>query len=891
MVSVSPGFKYDVFLSFRGEDTRDSFTSHLHAALLHKQINTFIDDRLTRGQEISPALFKVIENSMISIVIFSQHYAASPWCLDELVKILDCNRSMGSIVLPVFYSVDPSHVAQQSGSFGEAFRLLAEDKTTDLVKVQRWRSALSEASNFSGWSSLVIKPEIRLIQEIVRHVMRKLDCISSWESRGFVGVHSRIEKIESQLRFGLPDVRFLGIWGMGGVGKTTLSELLFDKIKDEFDASCFLVNVRDDCEKYGLPRLKGELLSALLDDEHANARGTPFHHDIRARFVKNRLSRMKVLIVLDDVSDSRQVDSLAGDHDWFGPGSRIIITGRDKEVLDTAVDELYQVEELNDHEALQLFSSKAFKRKCTRPDYMDVSRRAANYAHGNPLALKVMGSSLYGRTKAEWECSLQKIERIPKPEIQNVLRTSYDGLDDEEKDIFLDIACFFVGEHKGFVTRVLDGCGFAAVIGIRVLIDKSLVTVSDCKLGMHALLQQMGREIVRQESVKEPGRRTRIWSPEDVYHLLTKNTGSEAVEGIFLDMSKIERVNLSPDAFARMPNLRLLKFYNSDDRSSSKVSLPEGLDCISDKLSYLYWDGCPLKSLPSIGRTANLVELSLPSSHVEVLWDRNKCLEKLHTINLGNSRYLTSFPNLASARNLQCMKLGGCLKLVRVPSSIRFLKKLVNLTMENCKTLRIMPSCIDLLTLKKLNLSGCSKLRYLQDIPGSLEYLSLNGTSIRKLPGSMEALSRLNFWGMNHCKRLKYLPSNIGKMKSLKTLSVSGCSRLEALPSSIKLLTQLQKLVLSNCKRLRSLPELPQGITMLNANDCISLERLPSPSVVSMGNVGLPKNCHIQMFSFANCSKLYRNVDSNVEADSFFRIHRAAISAVKNYNQVLSLPL
>ncbi|CAN0893447.1 Disease resistance protein LAZ5 [Linum grandiflorum] len=197
------------------------------------------------------------------------------------------------------------------------------------------------------------------------------------------------------------------------------------------------------------------------------------------------------------------------------------------------------------------------------------------------------------------------------------------------------------------------------------------------------------------------------------------------------------------------------------------------------------------------------------------------------------------------------MKLRGCLKLVKVPSSIPFLKKLVNLTMENCKTLRIMPSCIDLLTLKKLNLSGCSKLRYLQDIPESLEYLSLNGTSIRKLPGSTEALSRLNFWGMNHCKRLKYLPSNIGKMKSLKALSVSGCSRLEALPSSIKLLTQLQKLALSDCKRLRSLPELPQGISMLNANDCISLERLPSPSVVSMGNVVIPKNCHIQMFSFA----------------------------------------
>ncbi|CAI0555932.1 unnamed protein product [Linum tenue] len=871
-------FKHDVFLSFRGSDTRESFTSHLFAALVHKQIRTFIDDQLSRGEEISPALLRVIETSMISIVVFSRDYASSPWCLDELVKILDCKKVMGAIVLPVFYCVDPSDVASQTGSFGDGFRLV-EEGCTDKVKVQRWRAALVEAADLSGWSSLVIRPECRLIQEIVKHVMRKLDCISSWESRGLVGVHSRIERIESLLCTGSSPliVQFLGIWGMGGIGKTTLAELLFDKIKSEFDASCFLTNVKEECENHGLARLNVELLSRLLEEEQ--------QVNVGSRFVRSRLSRMKVLIVLDDVSDSRQVESLAGDHDWFGPGSRIIITSRDKEVLDTAVDEMYNVEGLNDHEALQLFSSKAFRRrKFDRTDHVETLRRAANYARGNPLALKVLGSSLFRKTKAEWISFLQKIERIPRPEIQSVLRTSYDGLDDEEKDIFLDIACFFVGEHKAFVTRVLFGCGFSADIGIRVLIDKSLITVLDNKLRMHGLLQQMGREIVRQESLKEPGKRTRLWSPEDVYHVLTENTGTEAIEGMFLDMAKIKRVKLSRNAFARMHNLRLLKFYNSANRGFSKVFIPEGLESISDKLSYLYWDGCPLKSLPSSGRTANLVELSLPSSHVEALWERNQCLEKLHTIDLSNSRYLTSFPNLSSAPILQSLNLEGCSRLVRVPSSIKFLRELVVLTMENCKTLRCMPSCAHLQTLKKLNLSGCSKLRYLQDIPRSLEHLSLNSTAIRKLPESIETLSRLTFWGMNRCKRLKYLPSNIGKMKSLKTLSVSGCSKLEALPSSIKLLTQLQKLVLSNCRRIRSLPELPLGVSMLNANDCVSLERLPSSYAIPMGKVFV-NSCHLQMFSFANCSKLYENNNSNIEADSFVRIHHAAVAAVINYQQ------
>ena len=141
--------KYDVFLSFRGEDTRNSFTGNLNSILRHHGINTFMDDELPRGGEISAELFDAIESSRISIIVFSKNYAFSTWCLDELVKILECKKK-GQIVLPVFYKVDPSEVRNQKGKFEEAL-IKHEEGFKDNMKVQEWRIALYEAASISGW--------------------------------------------------------------------------------------------------------------------------------------------------------------------------------------------------------------------------------------------------------------------------------------------------------------------------------------------------------------------------------------------------------------------------------------------------------------------------------------------------------------------------------------------------------------------------------------------------------------------------------------------------------------------------------------------------------------------------------------------------------------------
>ncbi|PRQ23440.1 putative TIR domain-containing protein [Rosa chinensis] len=144
-------YTHDVFLSFRGEDTRYAFTGHLHRYLVLNRINTFIDDELTRGEEISQALVRAIEGSKLSLIVFSENYASSKWCLDELVHILGCRRSNNQMVRPIFDKVDPSDVRHQGGKFGEAVAEHERRFKDDMDKVLRWRAALSEAANLSGW--------------------------------------------------------------------------------------------------------------------------------------------------------------------------------------------------------------------------------------------------------------------------------------------------------------------------------------------------------------------------------------------------------------------------------------------------------------------------------------------------------------------------------------------------------------------------------------------------------------------------------------------------------------------------------------------------------------------------------------------------------------------
>ena len=362
--------------------------------------------------------------------------------------------------------------------------------------------------------------ESKLIKEIVRDISNKLVGMSSSYMKGLVGMESCVEAMDSLLSLGSFDVRMIGIWGMAGIGKTTIAKVVYERIYTQFEGCCFLSNVREQSQKYGLPYLQMELLSQILKEWNPSSR--LLNKGINS--IKDVLCSRKVLIILDDVDQRQQMEELARDHNWFGLGSRIIITTRDRHLLTCQeVDATYEAKKLDNDDALKLFCLHAFRYKQGMEDFWQLCGHALNYTKGLPLALKVLGSSLYAKSKNEWKSELEKLKKFPDKEVQNVLKTSFEGLDDSEQNIFLDIAFFYKGHDKDFVGEILDSCGFFFSIGIRNLEDKSLITLSENKLCMHDLLQEMGWEIVRQKS-EVLGKRSRLRAHEDINHVLTTNT-------------------------------------------------------------------------------------------------------------------------------------------------------------------------------------------------------------------------------------------------------------------------------------------------------------------------------------------------------------------------------
>ncbi|XP_057990237.1 disease resistance protein RUN1-like [Hevea brasiliensis] len=503
--------KWDVFISFRGDDTRYGILSHLSKALKDKQIKTFTDEELHKGEEISPELLKIIRESSVSIVIFSERYADSSWCLDELVEILKCKEESTQIVLPVFYKVDPTHVRRLSGNFGKAFAIATHGEKGSPQKVDNWKRALMEVSNLSGWDSQNIKDEAELVEKIVNDVLKKFSDMSksddSYDPK-LIGIKSRVEKVECLLK----DKQVVGILGIGGVGKTTIALEVFRRNKNQFNGHYFVENVRETMIKKSSKSARKKIICELLRDKHID--------DLNDHVCK-RLKSMKVLIVFDDIEDRNHLKDLAGECHLYGEGSRIIITSRNS--LGLSKEGIYEVEELIDSQALELFSLHAFEQNRPKEEYKELSKKATIYVGGHPLALKVLGSHLFRRTIEEWESELEKLKGKSLKKIEDVLKRSYDGLEKNEQEIFLDIACFFKGEDKDHVKRQLKAFGFYPESGIPRLIEKYLITISNNRVDMHDLLEQMGKDIVNEEC-KQPGGRSRLWNYEDIDHVLTTET-------------------------------------------------------------------------------------------------------------------------------------------------------------------------------------------------------------------------------------------------------------------------------------------------------------------------------------------------------------------------------
>ena len=452
--------------------------------------------------------------------------------------------------------------------------------------------------------------ESEAIKNIVENVTRLLDKTELFIADNPVGVESRVQDMIQLLDQKLSnDVELLGIWGMGGIGKTTIAKAIFNKIGRNFEGRSFLAQIREAWEQdAGQVHLQEQL---LFDIDKESKTKIP-NIELGKNILKERLRHKKVLLILDDVNKLHQLNALCGNREWFGSGSRIIITTRDMHILrGRRVDKVYTMKEMNEDESIELFSWHAFKQPSPREDFTELSRNVIAYSGGLPLALEVLGSYLFDMEVTEWKCVLEKLKKIPNDEVQEKLKISFDGLnDDTEREIFLDIACFFIGMDRNDVIHILNGSELYAENGIRVLVERSLVTVDKKnKLGMHDLLRDMGREIIRVKSPKEPEERSRLWFHEDVLDVLLKESvrptiiyfgcailnailsfyifvnlisqGTKAVEGLTLMLPRSNTKCLSTTSFKKMKKLRLLQFAGVELAGDFAFSLPfiSYIDC------------------------------------------------------------------------------------------------------------------------------------------------------------------------------------------------------------------------------------------------------------------------------------------------------------------------
>ncbi|XP_031380260.1 TMV resistance protein N-like isoform X2 [Punica granatum] len=328
---AEPGQEFEVFLSFRGEDNRKTFTDCLYHSLTDAGIRAFRDnEELHVGEEIAPKLMRSIKQSKICIPIFSKVYASSKWCVMEVAEMVKCvKEATQHLIMPIFLDVKPDEVQHQTGCYAEAFS--RHEKKHQLKIVQEWRDALEEAVKLKGLELSVAANgnQGEFIKLVVARVLRELKQANLNVSEILVGINDHVEKVIQLLEVGLKDVRAVGIWGMGGIGKTTLAKVVYNKFLDQFECCCFLNDVRAISQEKGLPSLQTKLASDILRREHKDFANVEEGSNV----LKNRLRDRKALILLDDVDDISQLKALASDLGWFGPGSRIIITTREREVL------------------------------------------------------------------------------------------------------------------------------------------------------------------------------------------------------------------------------------------------------------------------------------------------------------------------------------------------------------------------------------------------------------------------------------------------------------------------------------------------------------------------------------------------------------------------------
>lgn len=797
-----PVCHYEVFLSFRGPDVRRNFVDCFYDHLRSSGIVAFRDrEEIKPGERINTKILEAIKHSNICVPVFSDDFATSAACLMEVAQMVE----LGKPILPIFYGVKPSVVKHQKGKYGRAF--IKHRKHRDPETIRKWKNALENIAEILGFEvEHVDSGYLEPLKNVVSRLRELLKKDEQDVTENLVGIDRDVPEMMRKLgvdyqeeqvvkRLKTMESCVVVIWGLPGVGKTTLAKVVYNKISHLFDSCSFLEDVKDEIEQNRMIYLQKKLIRDLKRGDCPKVES----YSEGTKLIKFLFRTKRVLIVLDNVDDFEQIKPLAEKLWWFGPGSRIILTTRRKDViLHYNVQELseHKVSSMDENHALKLFYKHAFRSDQPLEDYGSLPSDIMFVVGRLPLAIEMVGKYLYDKSREIWKETLQKLQREPDKKVERVLTESYNLLEGTTKEIFLDIACFFIGVEKTIPFYMWDAGQCFPYIGVDELQKMSFLKIGEGnEFLIHEQLKILGRATVKNEN--HPWLRSRLWDYEDVKTTLRQRQVTNNVEALRITPNSNQdelAINCFHwDDFRHLSNVRFLELDNIEIEGNPENLLPS--------LVWLDWHGCHEKSKLFALNMEKLVILGLCSSQVQLsLEDWRELMLKaklLKVLNAKDCPFIIASLEFSDSVPLECLILENCLLGdLANHGSTSGLKNLVYLNMKCCTYFRCLPQALcSLEKLKELLIDG-TKIERLEFKAKSLPALQiLSACECEDLVDvdSITFLVELRKLTLRSCKKLKELPAVIGKLVQLEEMDLSD-TLITELPPSVRDLKNLRVL-------------------------------------------------------------------------------------------------